>query len=148
MRMVPSVLVATLCCCGRSSDRPLPPPPKVTPPVRGAVGDSDLRVMLAEVASAKACEMIKGAYRPLLASDDPSVVTGLLSIRDCKITNDGTHVTYELAGVGWQWADQTQKKGGGTFVMRDYVKFGVKATLEGSIDIAYDTGDHVVSLRS
>jgi hypothetical protein len=145
--MVPSVLVATLCfACGKSDDKPLPPPPKVMPPVRGAVGDSDLRVMLAELASSKACDMIRGAYRPLKGTDDKSLITGLLSIRDCKFTNDGTHVTYELAGVGWQWADQTKKKAGGTFVMRDYVKFGVKAKLEGSLDIAYDTHDHVVSL--
>jgi hypothetical protein len=116
------------------------------PPVRGAVGDSELRVMLAEVASAKACEMIRGAFRPLKGADDPSVITGQLWIRDCKITNDGLHVTYELAGEGWQWADQTKKKAGGTFVLRDYVTFGVKARLEGTLDIAYDTRDHVVSL--
>ena len=147
MRIVPSLVIAALCCaCSRDDDRPLPPPPEVKPPVRGAVGDNDLRVMLSEVASAKACEMIRGSFRPLKATDDPSVITGLLWIRECKITNVDTHVTYELAGEGWQWADQTKKKAGGTFVMRDYVTFGVTARLEGTIDIAYDTKGHVVSL--
>jgi hypothetical protein len=144
--MVPSILIATLCCACGKDDKPLPPAPEVRPPVRGAVGDQDLRVMLAEIASSKACEMIKGAFRALKGSEDPSVITGMLSIRDCKMTNKGTHVTYELAGVGWQWADQTKKKAGGTFVMRDYVTFGVKARIEGTLDIAYDTNDHVVSL--
>lgn len=144
--MVPSILIATLCCACGKDEPPLPPPPEVRPPVRGAAGDQDLRVMLAEIASSKACEMIRGAFRPLKATGDPSLISGVLSIRDCKITNKGTHVTYELAGVGWQWADQTKKKAGGTFVMRDYVTFGVKARIEGNLDIAYDTNDHVVSL--
>lgn len=114
--------------------------------MRGAVGDSDLRVMLAEIASAKACEMIRGSYRPLVGTNDRSVITGLLWIRDCKLTNDGTNVHYELGGEGWQWAEQTQKKAGGTFALHDYVKFGVHAKIDGALDIAYDTHDHVVSL--
>jgi hypothetical protein len=146
MRIVPSLVVATLCCACGNDDKPLPPAPEVRTPVRGAAGDADLRVMLAEIASSKACEMIEGAFRPLKGKEDPSLITGLLAIRECKITNQGTNVTYELAGVGWQWADQTQKKAGGTFEMRDYVTFAVKARLEGSLDIAYETRNHVVSL--
>src|SRR5688572_17177177 len=121
MRIVPSLVLATLCFACGNDDKPLPPAPEVRPPVRGAVGDQDLRVMLAEIASSKACEMIKGSFRPLQGTKDPSLVTGLLWIRDCKITNQGTNVTYELAGEGWQWAEQTKKKAGGTFEMRDYV---------------------------
>lgn len=62
------------------------------------------------------------------------------------VENNGTNVTFTLGGVGWQWADKSQKKGGGTFDVHEYVKFRVKATLRGSLDIAYARGDHVVSL--
>lgn len=125
---------------------PPPPPPKAVAPLRGAVGDAELRVMLAELASTKACSMIQGQFRPLRAPDRRDTVTGILWIRDCRITNDGTRVTFHLAGNGWQWADQTKKQAGGTFVVRQYVKFGVDVELPGALDIAYDDGSHVVSL--
>ncbi|HUS29839.1 MAG TPA: hypothetical protein VMZ53_15145 [Kofleriaceae bacterium] len=144
--MVPSLLLATLCFACGNDERPLPPPPEVRPPVRGAVGDTDLRVMLAEIASSKACEIIKDSFRALKGTQDPNTMTGLLWIRECKITNAGTKVTYELAGQGWQWAEQTKKKAGGTFELSEYVKFGVKAHIEGSIDIAYDTKNHIASI--
>lgn len=102
--------------------------------------------MLAELASAKACTMIQGQFRPLRAPDRRDTVTGILWIRECRVTHEGTRVTFHLGGNGWQWADQTQHKGGGTFVVRQYVKFGVKVELPGALDIAYDDGSHVVSL--
>jgi hypothetical protein len=67
-------------------------------------------------------------------------------IRDCKITNVGTKVTFVLSGNGWQWADQKQHEAGGTFAVRQYVKFGMTATIPGALDIAYDRHDHVLSL--
>jgi len=116
------------------------------PAERGAVGDSDLRTMLAEIASAKACEFVRGQFRPLRAVDRPDVVTGVMWIRDCKITNVEAKVTFVLSGNGWQWADQKQHKAGGTFAVRQYVKFGMTATIPGALDIAYDRHDHVLSL--
>ena len=92
-----------------------PDVPVATPVERGASGDADLRVMLAELASAKACEMIRGQFRPLRAPDRADVVTGLMWIRECKVTNVGTSVSLSLAGDGWQWADQQQHKAGGSF---------------------------------
>ncbi|HSS00806.1 MAG TPA: hypothetical protein VLM79_27300 [Kofleriaceae bacterium] len=134
--------------CHKDADPPAPPPPppKAVAPIRGAAGDADLRVMLSELASAKACTMIKGQFRPLRAPDRREVVTGILWIRECSIQQSGTKVTFHLAGNGWQWADQTKRKAGGTFVLRQYVKFGVTVELPGTLDIAYDDGSHVVSL--
>lgn len=102
--------------------------------------------MLAEVASSKACQMIEGQFLPLRAPDRPAIRTGTLWIRHCEITNDGTHVTFALSGDGWQWADQTKHQAGGTFVVREYVKFDVSATIHGALDLAYDRGEHVLSL--
>jgi hypothetical protein len=146
----PAVLLFVLGACRRESDRPPPapppPPPAAKPPLRGAAGDAELRVMLAELASAKACSLIKGQFRPLRDAKRHGVVTGTLWIRDCQITNDGTHVAFHLAGNGWQWADQTKRKAGATFVVREYVKFGVDVDMPGAIDLAYDDKTHVVSL--
>lgn len=134
--------------CGRESEPPAPPPPppKSTAPLRGAAGDADLRVMLAHLASSKACSMIEGQFRPLRAPDRRDTVTGILWIRRCEIVNNGTRVTFHLGGNGWQWADQTKKKAGATFVVRQYVRFGVDVELPGALDIAYDDSSHVVSL--
>jgi hypothetical protein len=141
------IIVMLLAACHR--DRPAAPPPPATaprPPVRGAAGDEDLRAMLAEIASSKACDMIEGQYLPLRAPDRPAVRTGVLWIRRCRITSEGTRVTFALAGNGWQWADQTKHQAGGTFVVREYVKFDVRATVHGTLDLAYARGDHVLSI--
>jgi hypothetical protein len=143
-----SLLVAS---CNRSSEpsdppAPPPPPPRSAEPLRGAAGDGELRVMLSELAASQACSMIQGQFRPLRAPDRRDTVTGILWIRRCEISQQGTRVTFHLGGNGWQWADQTKKKAGGTFVVRQYVKFGVELALPGALDMAYDDRSHVVSL--
>lgn len=115
-------------------------------PLRGAAGDAALRVMLSEIASAKACKLMEGQFRPLRAPDRHQVVTGTLWIRACEITNEGTHVVFHLSGNGWQWVDQTKHQAGGTFVVREYVRFGVSIEMPGALDIAYDPGSHIASL--
>src|SRR5690242_12734709 len=82
------VAVGSCGSCDRESPAPAPappPPPKAVAPLRGAAGDADLRVMLAELASSKACTMIKGQFRPLRAPDRRDTVTGILWIRECRI---------------------------------------------------------------
>jgi hypothetical protein len=140
------LVVLHACSRGEPEPTPSPPPPAARPPIRGAVGDNDLRVMLSDVASAKACEMIEGQFRGTRDKDRPDVVTGVLWIRECKITNDGTRVEFRLAGNGWQWSDQKKKKAGGTFHVRQYVRFHVDILIPGAFDMAYDRKDHVVSL--
>ena len=94
MRRFIVLAVLVLVGCKREQAPPAPPPPAAaTPPIRGATADTDVRVMLSELASAKACEMIRGQFRGLRAADRPDTVTGVLWIRDCKITNDDTRVT-------------------------------------------------------
>src|SRR5256885_1907675 len=101
------VLVAVLlgaASCHRDSERaPAPsatPAHGVEPPIRGAAGDADLRVMLAEMASAKACEMIRGRFIPLRAPDRPGVTSGVLWIRGCEISRegDGPHILFAIDG--------------------------------------------------
>jgi hypothetical protein len=146
MRTVSIVLAATLSFACSKREEPAAPPPPPGKPVRGAVADGDVRVMLAEIASSRACEMIKGSFRGLRAEGRHDVTTGVLWTRECKITNDGTKITFTLGGQGWQWTDKAEEKAGAKFEVHDYVKFDVKATITGTLDIAYDRKDHVVSL--
>ncbi len=138
--------LATLGACTRDSGSPPPRPPTPVAPIRGASGDSDLRVMLSELASSKACAMIRGGFQGLRAAKHPEVVTGVLWIRECKITNVGPHVKFLIAGNGWSWIDETHSKAGGTFAVRQYVRFSIAATIRGELDIAYDRSAHVASL--
>ena len=90
--------------------------------------------------------MIRGGFHGLRAAEHPEVVTGVLWIRECKITNVGPRVTFNIAGNGWSWIDETQPKAGGTFAVRQYVRFSIAATIRGELDIAYDRSTHVASL--
>jgi hypothetical protein len=146
IRLLAIFAVLVLASCKRDDPAPAPPPPAAKPPIRGAAADADLRVMLAELASARACEMVRGQFVGLRAAERPGTATGVLWIRDCKITNEGTAATFRLAGQGWQWAAQSKKKAGGKFSIAQYVRFAVDVSMPGTFDIAYDRGAHVVSL--
>ena len=137
-------VLATLGACTR--DAAPPEPPKAAAPIRGAAGDSDLRVMLSELASSQACAMIRGGFHGLRAAEHPEVVTGVLWIRECQITNVGARVTFRIAGNGWSWIEETQSKAGGTFAVRQYVRFSIAATIRGALDLAYDRSTHVASV--
>jgi hypothetical protein len=134
-----------LAACGQPSP-PARAPAQAVAPARGAAGDTDLRVLLSELTSSKACGMIRGGFQGLRARGRPDVVTGVLWIRQCKITNVGAHVTFHVAGNGWQWVDQTKAKAGGTFTVRQYVRFSIAATVRGGLDIFYNRAAHVVTL--
>jgi len=145
--LVIGIAVVLGSCEGRRDAKPEPPPPPAAKaPKRTAVGDSDLRVMLAQLAAQKACTLFRGVFRGLRDKERPDVVTGVLWIRDCKITSDGTKVTFRLAGDGWQWAADTKKKAGATFAVRQYVRFGVDVTIPGALDVAYEPRTHVASV--
>jgi hypothetical protein len=108
--------------------------------------DADLRVMLSELASSKACGMVRSAFDGLRDANRPDVVTGVLWIRECEITNTGAHVTFHITGNGWTWVDQTKSKVGGSFTVRQYVRFSIATTIRGAIDFAYNRDAHVATL--
>src|SRR5262249_29354881 len=115
------LFVVVVAACHRDDEaKPVPAPapePAIVPakqPIR-TTGDREVRTLLADVASARACELIKGQFRALRAADHPALATGVLWIRDCRITNTGTQVDLHLAGVGWQWAHQGKHEAGGSF---------------------------------
>ena len=49
-------------------------------------------------------------------------------------------------GSGWQWIERTTHEAGGTFAVRQYVKFNATATIAGTLDLGYDTTTHIASL--
>jgi hypothetical protein len=102
--------------------------------------------MLAELASSKACAMVEGGFQGLRSADHPDTVTGVLWTRKCEISNTGLHVTFHIVGNGWLWVEQTQSEKGGTFAVRQYVRFGIDTTIHGGLDIAYDRKAHVATV--
>jgi hypothetical protein len=139
----------TLVAC-ESTRAPAPQsPPAVTAFTSAAAGtddDTGVRMLLADLASSKACDLIRGGFHGLRATDHPDVVTGVLWVRDCTITSTDAHVALRIKGNGWLWVDETKRKGGGRFTVRQYVRFGIDTTIRGVIDLGYDHDTHVASL--
>src|SRR5450432_769554 len=139
------VLVALVACSSKAPPPDAPPPPPEAP-LRDATGDADVRILVADLLAGRACDQAVHHFGGMRDKDRKKVITGQVWIRDCKITNDGTKVTAAISGNGWQWIEKSQKKAGGTFDVKQYVKFGVTAKLSGVIDVAYDPPKHIVSL--
>ncbi|HEY1546569.1 MAG TPA: hypothetical protein VGG28_02050 [Kofleriaceae bacterium] len=144
-------LALVAACSHAHRDEPKQDPqvaPKPQVPLRDAVGDHDMRALVADLVSSKACEQFEHDMRGMVDDKDKSKVTGVLWIRQCKITleADRMHVTFELAGNGWQWNHTVKHQAGGTFEVDQWVKFGVDLKLVGAFDIAYSRPDHVVTL--
>ncbi len=138
-----AVLFATGCATSPAIEPNIAPP---TPVVKGAAGDHDLRIMIAGVASARACAMVEHRFVPLRAKTPDQSVIGVMWLRDCEIVHDGTRVTVEIGGRGWEWVDRDTKKAGATFGVHQDVKFELHAKLVGEVDVAYDPKTHVGTL--
>lgn len=140
-------MFAAVGCSSSSPEAPIPSPiqqPSV-PVVRGAVGNDDARAMVSELMASKACEGLRGSFRSLRSPKDPNAITGVLWVKGCEMQSAGTGASVQLSGDGWQWADEIKHQAGGTFAVREYLKFHIDASLDGSVDFAFDRGDHVAS---
>lgn len=133
-----------------SSKKQTPPDPPVLPhperPLRDAVGDADLRALVYDWLSTKACEKALHRFSGIKDRTRKGIINGQLWVRGCKITSDGSRLLAEVSGEGWQWQHVVQKKAGGTFEVNQYVKFAVTAKLGGTVDLAYSPKTHVASL--
>ncbi len=143
----PAPDIAAITAANNASAAP-PIGPVVMPPspLRDAVGNHDLRTLIAEVATKTACDEIRGQFRGMRDPADPKLITGALWIRTCNIKNNGTNLDIELTGHGWLWVAQTAKKAGGTFAVKQDVRFALAAGLRGQFDVAYHEASHVISL--
>ncbi|HET9992222.1 MAG TPA: hypothetical protein VFQ65_27010, partial [Kofleriaceae bacterium] len=146
MRRVLSLALIAAC----SSKKATPPEPapvhRPEQPLRDAVGDADLRALVYDWLSVQACNRMTNHFSGIKDRTRKNVVNGQIWIRDCKITNDGKQLVAEVSGNGWQWQHKVEKKGGGTFEVNQYVKFGVTAKLSGTADLGYSPKDHVASV--
>ncbi|MEO8844079.1 MAG: hypothetical protein ABI591_16270 [Kofleriaceae bacterium] len=140
------IVTALVACSSKSKVPPDATPPLPEAPLRDATGDADMRVLVADLLAGRACDQAIHHFGGIRDKVRKHVITGEVWIRGCKITNDGTKVTAEISGNGWQWVEKSQKKAGGTFDVNQYVKFGVTAKLTGVIDVGYDPAKHIASL--
>lgn len=140
-----TTFIFALAACKAEALAP-PTPVQAMPRAGAAAGDTDVRVMVTEVAAAKACAALRGMFHGLRAPSDRDVVIGVLWLRECETTSTGVHVTFRVAGSGWLWVDETRNQQGGTLAARQYVRFGVYTTVRGAFDVAYARDSHVATL--
>jgi len=141
------ILVALVACSSKAKAPPdAAPRPPPEAPLRDAAGDADVRALVADLLAGRACDQAIHRFSGIKDKVNKHLLSGDVWIRECKITDSGPNVTIELSGNGWQWGEQTEKKAGGTFGIKQYVKFAVTAKLTGTIDIAYDRPTHIASL--
>ncbi|HEX3475913.1 MAG TPA: hypothetical protein VHT91_12895 [Kofleriaceae bacterium] len=110
------------------------------------VADPHFRELLVAIADSRACQEVRNTFHSLRSSDAPDTVTGELWIRECNIESHGTHLKFHFAGDGWQRVDQSTKKLGAKFSVNEYVRFHASATLEGTLDLAYEPKTHIATL--
>jgi hypothetical protein len=131
--------------CGDKA-APKPPPPEPKAPIRGAAGDHDLRLFLAELAEKRGCKVMEGQFRALRDPARPDVVTGVLWMRGCRFHQQGTDVTVDLSTQGWQWQERDKKKAGAKFELAQVVKFAADIHMPGALDVGYDPKNHIASI--
>lgn len=139
--------LALIAACSHKKETPPEPVKPASPeqPLRDAVGNADLRALVADWLSVQACERMKNHFSGIKDRTRKDVINGQIWIRDCKITNEGKQLVADVSGSGWQWQNKVEKKAGGTFEVNQYVKFDVSARLAGTMDLAYAPKDHVAS---
>ncbi|MBV8761074.1 MAG: hypothetical protein JO257_27510 [Deltaproteobacteria bacterium] len=142
------LVLALIAGCSSKKETPPDPPIEAKPerPLRDAVGDADLRALVYDYLSTQACQQALHRMSGIKDRTREGIVNGQIWVRSCKVTNEGSRLSAELSGNGWQWQHVVQKKGGGTFEVNQYVKFAVTAKLAGTVDLAYSPKNHVASL--
>jgi hypothetical protein len=110
------------------------------------VADPHFRELLVAIADSRACQEVRNSFHSLRSSAAPDTVTGDLWIRECAIESHGTRLKFHFAGDGWQRVDQSTKKLGAEFSVNEYVRFHASATLEGTLDLAYEPKTHIATL--
>src|SRR5690606_16642683 len=88
----------------------LPPP---SAPTRTAVQDRAIRALVMDVAEARACEALRGAFvplpedRPARPADEPAVIEGRLRISECEVERREDALEIAIAGQGWRWIQES-----------------------------------------
>src|SRR5580698_1319936 len=102
MKLHAVIALSVVAACSRAHHDEPQVAPKPQVPLRDAVGDRDMRALVADLMSSKACEQFEHNMRGMVDANDKTKVTGVLWIRQCKITleGDATRVTFELGGNG------------------------------------------------
>lgn len=111
-----------------------------------------LRALMTDLAKYNLCDRIRGQYIPLSSGGSSSdggksANTGVIRIDSCSTGEVGSrHLRIDLSGIGWQWISRKREKLGATFTVNDYVTFDVKISMAGTFDMAYDKGDHILTV--
>jgi len=111
----------------------------------------NLRALMIDFAGYNACDRIRGQYIPLSSggssSDGKKTNAGIIRIDSCSAGEvDPRHLRIELTGIGWQWISRKKDRLGATFTVNDYAKFNVQISMVGTFDMAYNKGEHILTV--
>lgn len=130
-------LVAALAVsCGSDQKSTQPVTPTPPQPRRVAAEAEDLRKMLVDVASRRACDRLRGMFRPI-ARGGAATYVGVAWISECEAFGTGNQLTLQLAGHGWQWVSRSSEAVGASFEVDTRVLFTFSVEARGDLDMAY-----------
>ncbi|HEY8432464.1 MAG TPA: hypothetical protein VIL20_29040 [Sandaracinaceae bacterium] len=135
-------VIASACGDVPEPEPTLPPP---SAPTRTAVQDRAIRALVMDVAEARACEALRGAFvplpedRPARPADEPAVIEGRLRISECEVERREDALEIAIAGQGWRWIQESAPGPLGTrYAVRGYVRFEARVGARASADLRYD----------
>lgn len=110
-----------------------------------AAEDDDLRKMLVDVAARRACDRLRGIFRPV-ADTTSATYIGVAWISECEAFGRGDGLTLQLAGRGWQWVSRSTEAAGADFEVASRVLFTFSVEAHGSLDMAYAEKNKIFTL--
>lgn len=138
-----------LACMLASACSDVPEPGVVlTPPdspERTAVQDRAIRALAMDVAEARACAALEGAFvplpedRPARPASELPVVEGRLWVSECEVERRDDVLAVSIGGRGWRWIEQSAPGPlGSSFSVRGHVRFEAHVDVNANVDLRYD----------
>lgn len=115
-------------------------------------GGLELKKLFVDIGTSQACEALEGKFMAMTAETGTSfeggkdATVGTLWIEKCR-TEEETPEVLKLAveGRGWKWIERTSEAVGADFTVAQYLRFGVDASMSGTVDAHYASEDHIVT---
>ena len=110
-----------------------------------------MRRLLLDTVTRETCPKSVHKLLGLPSSDDAAMigpqaglarVSGRWLVQECADQGDDSGHSFALGGPGWMWIDQTLKG----VRIHQYVYFFARASITGSLDVAYDESARVASV--
>lgn len=138
------IALVLACACGDVPEAGVTFAPPESPS-RTAAQDRALRAMIMDVAEARACEALDGAFvplpedRPARPASELPIIEGRLWVSECEVERRGDVLAIVVGGRGWRWIEQSAPGPLATsYTVRGHVRFDAHVEVEAETDLRYD----------